>query len=78
VQAEYRGRLARRLGYVVFAGAGSVGSDLGDAISSSYHVAGGVGARLRLSRKFPLDYAIDVSINDQAENILYVSVGQRF
>lgn len=78
VQAEYRGRISRRLGYVVFAGAGSVGGDPGDALTSDYRLAGGVGARFRLSRKFPLDYAIDVSINQEGDNVLYVSVGQRF
>lgn len=78
VQAEYRGRISRRLGYVAFAGVGSVGSDLGNALTSGYRLAGGIGARLRLSKKFPLDYAIDISLNDRGENVLYVSVGQRF
>ncbi|MEO0990314.1 MAG: BamA/TamA family outer membrane protein [Pseudomonadota bacterium] len=78
VQAEYRGRISRRFGYVVFAGAGSVGDDFGDAFGGAYRSAAGVGARLRLSRKFPVDYSIDVSGNEEGEGLLYVSVGQRF
>ncbi len=78
VQAEYRGRLTKRIGFVAFAGAGSVGDDLSEAAGGSFKVAGGVGLRIRLSKTFPLDYAIDVSTNDRGEELLYISVGQRF
>jgi len=78
VQAEYRGRFNHRFGYVVFAGTGAVGNDLGEAIGGAYHAAAGVGLRIRLSKKFPVDYAIDVSRNEQGQDYLYISVGQRF
>ena len=78
VQAEYRGQLIGRIGYVVFAGAGSVGDDFGRAVSGTYQTAAGVGLRLRLSKDFPLDYAIDYAINERDEELLYISVGQRF
>ena len=78
VQAEFRDRLTNRIGYVVFAGAGSVGETFSDAISQDYKAAAGVGLRFRLSKSFPLDYAIDVAINDRGEDLLYISVGQRF
>ena len=77
-QIEYRGRLTKRLGFVAFAGIGGVGSDFGKALGDEPKVAGGSGARIRLSRTFPVDYAIDLSYNDAGESILYVSVGQRF
>lgn len=77
-QAEYRGQLYKRLGYVVFAGAGAVGPDLGAAAGGSYRTAAGIGIRYRLSKTFPLDYAIDLAANERGESLLYVSVGQRF
>jgi outer membrane protein assembly factor BamA len=78
VQAEYRGALVGRLGYVVFAGAGSTGDDIGEALAGTYRSAAGIGARFRLSKKFPLDYSFDVSYNDADESLVYVYVGQRF
>jgi outer membrane protein assembly factor BamA len=78
LQAEYRGILVGRFGYVAFAGAGAVGNDFGAAIGGSYHGAAGVGARFRLSKKFPLDYSVDVSYNDADEKLVYVYIGQRF
>lgn len=81
-QVEYRGRilgiLGDRLGYVVFAGAGDVGSNLGDTLENDIKAAYGIGARIRLSESFPVDYAIDVSRNIDGESLLYVTVGQRF
>lgn len=77
-QAEYRGRLGKRFGYVVFAGAAVTGDTLGDAFENSVRSAAGAGLRLRLSRTVPVDYAVDVSVNERGENLLYVSVGQRF
>lgn len=82
LQAEYRGRihgiLGDRLGYVVFAGAGGTGGSFGDVFENDLKYAYGVGARFRLSRSFPVDYAIDVSRNDTGESLVYVTVGQRF
>lgn len=78
LQAEFRGRLGKRLGYVVFAGAGVTGDTPGDAFDGSVHSAAGAGLRFRLSRTVPVDYAVDVSVNQRGERLLYVSVGQRF
>lgn len=78
VQSEYRGRIVGRLGYALFAGAGAVGSDLASALDGPYHAAAGAGLRYRLSKTFPVDYAVDVSFNDDGEELLYISVGQRF
>jgi outer membrane protein assembly factor BamA len=78
LQAEFRGRLVGRLGYVIFAGAGAVGDGFVNALGEEVLTAGGVGLRYRLSRTFPIDYAIDYSVNERGENLLYISVGQRF
>lgn len=76
LQAEFRQRVTPRLGLVMFAGAGAVGSHFDDL--SSRGAAGGLGIRYRVSKKFPVDFAIDGSYNDDDEALLYISVGQRF
>lgn len=78
IQAEYRGRLTKRLGIVVFGGVAAVGDDFGAALGSDLKAAVGVGTRIRLSKKFPVDYSIDFSFNQRREGILYISIGQRF
>ena len=78
VQVALRARLNRRFGLVVFAGTGSVGKEFGDLGSGDWHSAAGLGARIRLSKSYPLDYSIDLSRNDNHEDILYLYVGQRF
>ena len=77
-QVEYRRVFAGRLGGVVFAGAGMVGADTEDLSVDDAHAAAGLGARIRLSRKFPVDFSIDASWNDEDEQLLYIYVGQRF
>jgi outer membrane protein assembly factor BamA len=77
-QVEYRRVFAGRLGGVVFAGAGMVGADTDELSFDDAHAAAGVGARIRLSRKFPVDFSIDASWNDEDEQLLYIYVGQRF
>lgn len=75
-QIEYRQRLGNRFGFVVFAGAGAVGDRFGDLNNGGQ--AAGIGLRYRVSKKFPVDFAVDASLNDDGENLLYISVGQRF
>ncbi len=77
LQAEYRGRLSDRFGYVAFLGGGGTNNDFGDVLSK-INVAGGVGLRVRLSKQFSLDYAIDYAFNDTGEHFLYLSLGQKF
>lgn len=78
VQAEYRGHIAGRVGYVLFAGAGGGGDTLGQISADAGGVAAGAGLRFRLSQQFALDYAADLAVNDQGDEYLYLSVGQRF
>ena len=77
-QVEYRRVFAGRFGGVAFAGAGTVGADTGELSLDTAHAAAGVGARIRLSRTFPVDFSIDASWNDEDEQLLYIYVGQRF
>lgn len=76
VQAELRHMFTNRIGMVAFAGAGSVGTGF-DSLTRG-GAAGGLGLRIRVSRKVPVSFAIDMSYNDQGESLLYISVGERF
>lgn len=78
VQFEYRHRFGDRLGAVAFAGTGKVGPHYNTFGEGGLHSAGGVGLRYRVSKKFPVDFAVDGSRNSLGENNLYVYVGQRF
>lgn len=74
-QVELRQRIGTRLGLVAFGGIGGAGPGF-DTLSTG--AAGGIGVRYRVSKKFPVDFSIDASINDEQEKLLYISVGQRF
>ncbi len=75
-QLELRQRFGNRLGVVLFAGIGAAGPTFDNLNKSG--VAGGFGIRYRVSKKFPVDFAVDGSYNDNDEKLLYISVGQRF
>ncbi|TMV08808.1 hypothetical protein FGK63_06720 [Ruegeria sediminis] len=78
LQVELRQRISKRIGVVAFGGAGQAGSDFSDLDTGGTHTAYGIGARYRVSQKFPLDFSVDFSRNDQQEDNLYIYVGQRF
>ena len=79
VQLAWRGRIGNsRFGYVAFAGAGKVAEDFGSFGSTDAHTAAGLGARYRVSQKFPVDFSVDVAYNDEDEITTYIYVGQRF
>jgi len=44
--------------------------DLGSAVDLSM--------RYRVSRKVPVGFALDGSISEEADSLLYISIGQRF
>ena len=77
-QVAYRQRITERLGAVAFVGAGAVASDFGSLSMTDGQIAGGIGARIRLSRSFPVDFSIDSAWNEAGERLVYVYVGQRF
>ncbi|MDA7964859.1 BamA/TamA family outer membrane protein [Ruegeria sp.] len=78
LQIEYRHQFTKRLGAVAFGGAGQTGDSYGDLSADGTHTAYGLGARYRVSQKFPVDFAVDWAHNDLGEDQLYIYVGQRF
>ncbi|MGI9370104.1 MAG: BamA/TamA family outer membrane protein [Ruegeria sp.] len=78
LQIEVRQRLTKRIGVVAFAGTGLVGDGFGNLRDDGPHSAAGLGVRYRVSKKFPLDFSVDLARNDEQENNLYIYVGQRF
>lgn len=78
LQLEYRHQLTKRLGMVAFGGVGMVGPNFQDLDIGGTHSSYGLGARYRVSKKFPLDFSVDVARNSLNENQLYIYVGQRF
>lgn len=77
-QIEIRQQLSDRFRAVAFAGIGATGEDFGDFNSEGLHIAGGVGLRFKLSRKFDADFSLDVAYNDEDDETIYIYVGQRF
>ncbi|PSL15095.1 BamA/TamA family outer membrane protein [Shimia abyssi] len=75
-QAEYRHKFTQRFGMVAFAGYGAVGDSFGSLDESGY--AGGIGLRVAVSKKVPVNFAIDASHNNDGESLIYISVGERF
>jgi hypothetical protein len=78
LQLAYRGLLGDRFGYAVFVGTGQVNTRFSNIEGDKTRYAGGVGARYRLTKKFPLDFSVDVSVNDEGQEYVYIYVGQRF
>jgi hypothetical protein len=76
-QAEYRHRFSQRWGGVGFAGVSAVGDSFGD-LSSGPYFGGGLGVRYRLSKKFPLDFSTDITLNDAGDSFTYIYIGQSF
>ena len=77
-ELELRWNFHERWGLVAFGGAGRVFDAFDSAVEEKLRYAGGVGLRIRLSKEFALDFAVDGTINDEGEEIAYIYVGQRF
>ena len=77
-QAEIRRRLTKRWGAVGFAGTGWTGGSFSALTDGGRHSAYGIGARYRVSQKFPVDFSVDASRNTEGEDLIYIYVGQRF
>lgn len=78
LQLEYRHQVTTRLGATLFGGIGATGPTYSALDNDGVQIAGGIGARYRVSKKFPVDFSVDVSRNSLQENLLYIYVGQRF
>lgn len=77
-QVEYRGQLGGRFGYSVFGGVGNTADSFSELGDTQIRYAAGFGGRFRLSKKFPMDLALDLVRNRSGENYTYIYVGQRF
>lgn len=77
-QVEFRQRLGKRFGVVAFGGVGWTGPNYSDLLSSDARAAVGFGLRYRLSQKFPIDFSVDLSTNNESEELLYIYAAQRF
>lgn len=77
-QIEVRQQLSNRFRAVAFAGLGQTGESFGSLNAGGTHIAGGVGLRFKLSKKFDADFSVDLSYNDEDAELLYIYVGQRF
>lgn len=77
-QAAWRGQISKRFGYSIFAGAGNVGGSFDSAMQDDFKYATGIGGRYRISKKFPVTFSVDGTVNNFGEKIVYVYIGQRF
>jgi len=77
-QAEYRRRFGPRWGAVAFGGIGWTGAKLSEFGDGGSHSAIGLGARYRVSKKFPIDFSVDISHSNLGDDQIYIYVGQRF
>ncbi|MEP2531038.1 BamA/TamA family outer membrane protein [Shimia sp.] len=78
LQVELRQKFGSRFGAVAFAGAGMTGPDFSSLDAGGVHTAAGFGMRFQLTKKFETDFSVDVSFNDEDEQLVYIYVGQRF
>ena len=76
-QAELRWHSRGRVGAVAFFGFGQVAPHFGDLGSASLLPAGGLGARYKLTRKFPMHMRFDYAWSEK-ENLFYFSVAEAF
>ncbi|KPA22330.1 Surface antigen [Shimia sp. SK013] len=77
-QGEFRHNFTDRLSGVAFAGIGFSGPSFERLDNGGGQIAGGLGGRYQLSKKFKAMFSVDVARNEAGENTLYVYVGQRF
>ncbi|WP_380055328.1 BamA/TamA family outer membrane protein [Falsihalocynthiibacter sp. SS001] len=77
-QTELRGRLNDRFGYVLFAGVGDAKHDFSSLSLDEAKTSGGLGLRVRLSKKFPMDFSFDAVRASSGDDTYYIYVGQRF
>ena len=75
-QVEYRRQLPKRLGFVLFGGAGAVAHELGDFFSNTRPSAGG-GLRFTLAKRTGINLRFDVAVGQDGP-AWYVSMGEAF
>jgi Outer membrane protein len=76
-QIEWRHRFTDRWGTVVFGGVGQLAPSLQEFSGAPWLSSGGLGLRMRIAKKNPLDFRFDTAYGDQKISY-YFSVGQAF
>lgn len=76
-QGEYRWMFTERFGLAGFGGLAIVGSNWSNAISNTWLPSYGGGARMRLSKEFPISFRFDAAWG-RDEHAIYFGVGEAF
>jgi hypothetical protein len=76
-QAEYRRRLGGRLGLTVFGGISGVAPSPGALSTDDLKSAAGLGLRFRLTKKYALNYRVDVTYGSDGVQ-LFVALAEAF
>ncbi|HTO81342.1 MAG TPA: BamA/TamA family outer membrane protein [Methylomirabilota bacterium] len=77
-QAELRWRAFWRIGFVAFAGAGQIASNLGDFAHNDLLYSGGVGIRFVASESERVNLGIDYAHASDGESAFYFRIGEAF
>jgi outer membrane protein assembly factor BamA len=77
-QAEYRATVWRRLGAVVFAGAGQVAPSLGDMALADLHYSVGYGLRFMIDPRERMNLRVDFGYGRDGSTGLYITVSEAF
>ena len=77
-QAEYRLRLSRRFGAVVFAGTGSVAGSFGDLFSATRLPSAGIGLRFLAAQSQGVNISVDYAWGKSGSSGAYVYIGDAF
>lgn len=78
LQAEYRAPLFWRMGWVAFAGFGSVSRNMEELFSQKIHSTFGAGLRIRLTNEDPINMRFDLGINGKGGVFPYLTVTEAF
>lgn len=77
IQTEYRRKLGRRLGVVLFAGVGAVAPEFGAIGQQELLPAAGVGLRYEASRTYGVNFGVDYAVGVDS-SAFYFRVGEAF
>lgn len=77
-QAEYRHILTERWGFTVFGSVGDVGKNISDYGSKGMKFAGGVGLRIKLSKKENVNVRFDFGVGTKSSLKPYFNVAEAF
>jgi hypothetical protein len=78
LQAEWRSKIWRRFGGVLFTGAGSVAPDFPNLLEEKIHLTAGGGLRFTLSKKDHINLRFDVATNQEKDLLYYLTVREAF